>query len=233
MLTVCCVAVDGPVAGFTAEYVVRLERMVRKHLARPYRFVCFTDGTKGELPKPIETVHVQKPSMEIPVNTRGIWTKLQVFNPDHGLRGRVLFLDLDVLVVAPLDPIVDFPAGLALTADALVEERAHLNKDRYGRRLVRKFNSSVMVWNAGAHDHLFTEWTIADAHEFSTDQDYIGERAPNAQGMPLEWFPRLSRIGPPETWSSDFKVILTKKPKNHEAVFAYPWFDAMWGGKAA
>lgn len=230
-LTVCCVCVAGPVVGYSVEYVVRLERMVRKHLARPYRFLCFTDGTKGEMPRPIDTIRVAKSSDQIPEPVRGIWTKLQVFNPAHNFRGRMLFLDLDVLVVAPLDPIVDFPAGLALTEDAFVVERAHLNKDRYGRRLVRKFNSSVMVWNAGAHDHLFTEWTIADTLDYSTDQDYIGERAPNARPMPLAWFPRVSQVRPP--WPPDAKVALCKKPKNAEAVKMWPELIPWWGPEVA
>lgn len=226
-MTVCCVAVDGPVSGYTSEYVVRLERMVRAYLARAHRFVCFTDGTKGDLPNPIEMIRVETPSEDIPANGRGFWTKLQVFNPEHGLRGRVLFLDLDVLVVAPLDPIVDFPAGLALTEDVLAIERVLLDRDRYRRRIVRKFNSSVMVWNAGAHDHLFTEWTIADTHEYSTDQDYIAERAPRAGAMPYAWFPRISRVQPP--WPAEAKVVLCKKPKNAEAVKRWPELEPWWG----
>lgn len=238
MLTVCCVLVDGPVVGFNNAYVVRLERMVRRYLARDFRFVCFTDGTRGELPPPIETIRLKHlPPGRLPENGRGYWRKLELFNPKHGLEGRVLFLDLDVLVVATLDPIVDFPAALALTEDALVLERAHLNRDRYGRQLVRRFNSSVIVWDAGVADYLYTRCTPDDVARLSTDQDWIGEQAPEAVGMPLAWFPRLSHLvrdpqfaatGSP--FPADAKVLLTKKPKNHDALSRFPWFGRAWGG---
>jgi hypothetical protein len=237
-LTVCCVLVDGPVKGFSVDYVVRMHRMVRRYLSRPFRFVCLTDGTRGPLPAPIETIRIPSCGQDVPANGRGYWAKLQVFNRTNGLEGRVLYLDLDTMPVAPLDPIVDFPASLALTTDAFVVERAHLDTDRYGRKLVRRFNSSVMVWDASQHpgglnEQLFDTVEIADMLRLSTDQDWIGEQAEWAKGMPLEWFPRLSKIGPPETWRPEFKVILTKKPKNHDAVTRFPWFNEWWGGWAA
>lgn len=230
-LTVCCLLVDGPVKGYSVDYVVRMHRMVTRYLSRPFRFVCFTDGTRGTLPAPIETIFIPSCGEEIPANGRGYWAKLEVFNKAHGLTGRILYLDLDTMVVAPLDPIVDFPATLALTTDAFVEERKHIDTDRYGRKLVRRFNGSVMVWDASsATDQLFDTIELADILRLSTDQDWIGEQAYWAKGMPLEWFPRLSKIGPPSTWSPEFKVILTKKPKNHDAITRFPWFNEWWGG---
>jgi hypothetical protein len=34
-------------------------------------------------------------------------------------------------------------------------------------------------------------------------------------------------VRPP--WPKEAKVVLVKKPKNHEAVERWPWFEAMWG----
>lgn len=238
MLTVACVFVKGPYP-YTAEYVVRLERMVARHLRRPFHFVCLTDR-KSELPASIDTIHVASLSGVVPDNGAGYWNKLRLFDPRVGLTGRCLFLDLDTLVVAPLDPIVDYPGSIALTADAFVVERAHLNADRYGRRLVRRFNSSVIVWDGGTQSELWTRWTPAEAQRLSTDQDWIGEQSEEALGMPLEWFPRISHLVRDEGYAASggpvpdaAKVILVKKPKNHEAVGRWSWFDAQWGGVAA
>lgn len=225
MLTVACVFVRGPYP-YTADYVVRLERMVRRHLARPFHFVCLTDRA-SELPPDIDTIHIASLAGLVPDNGAGYWNKLRLFDPEVGLTGRVLYLDLDSLVVAPLDPIVDYPAPLALTADAFVVERAHLNTDRKGRRLVRRFNSSVMVWDGGTQSELWTRWSPAIAQQLSTDQDWIGEQSEAAIGMPLEWFPRISRVQPP--WPAEAKVVLVKKPKNHIAAEQWPWFEPMWG----
>lgn len=231
-LTVCCVWVKGAYP-YTAEYVVRLERMVRRFLPRPFRFVCLTDQPKA-LPKSMHVEVVETPGDPIPLPTRGIWTKLELFNPfrewnRHG--HRVLFLDLDVLAVASLDPIVDFPAQFALTEDELVDERAHDTTDRYGRKIVRKFNSSVMVWDGGTQNELFTRWSPKDALIYSTDQDFVAAWAPRAVGLPLNWFPRISRVQPP--WKPDVKVVLVKKPKCHIWAEKEPWFEREWGGWAA
>lgn len=230
-MTVCCVLAEGPVSGYSPEYVVRLERMVRRHLARPFRFVCLTDGTRGTVP--CETITIPRIDEEVPDATKGIWQKLQVFNRAHGFTGRMLYLDLDTLVVASLDPIVDCDAPFALTEDAMVEERRHITSDRYGRLLVRRFNSSVMVWDAGRSETagLYDAWSVDVALEYSTDQDWIGNNCPGALGLPLAWFPRISQARPP--WPAEAKVVLCKKPKPHHVPKDWGWFDAAWGGWTA
>lgn len=228
-LTVCCVLVDGPVKSYDADHVVRLEKMVLKYLDEPFRFVCLTDGSRGHLS--CETIQIASRGEDVPENGRGYWAKVELFNRANGLTGRCLFLDLDVLVVGPLGSIVRYPSDLALTADALVDERKHLDTDRYGRKLVRRFNSSVIVWDAGAHDYLFDRLTNADIHRLSTDQDWIGEQAKTAAAMPLHWFPRISRVQPP--FDGDARVVLVKKPKPADACRQWDWFEPMWGGWAA
>lgn len=220
-LTVCCVWVRGPVA-YTADYVVRLERMVRRNLSRPFRFVCLTDQPKA-LPSHIETIRID--GLSVPMNGAGYWCKVRLFDPRLELSGRVLFLDLDTLVVAPLDSIVDFPAAFALTDDSRPE--GHVERDRFSRKVVRKFNSSVMVWDAGLASQVFTAWSPAVAQRLSTDQDWIAEVVPEAQPMPKAWFPRISKVQPP--WPSEAKVVLVKKPKNHIACERWPWFEPLWG----
>jgi hypothetical protein len=227
VLTICCLLVKGPVP-YSAEYVTRLERGARKWLERPFRFVCFTDGTVP-LPPDIDTITIPPPSPAIPLNGRGYWSKLQVFNPAYGLAGRVLYLDLDTLVVGPLDDIVDFPAPLALAEDPFIESRADITTDRFGRTLVRRFNGSVMVWDAGTQNALWDKWSVIETFRLSTDQDWVGEQAPHARPLPLAWFPRLSQVQPP--WPADARVVLCKKPKNHEAAAQWPWFERAWSGE--
>lgn len=233
-LTVACVFVDGPYP-YTVDYVVRLYRMVRRFLARDFEFVCLTDQPEAVLNaashEPIGVIRIESLHGQVPANGVGYWNKLRLFDPQMAWRGRVLYIDLDSLIVAPLDSIVDFPAALALTEDAFVVERAHLNQDRYGRRLVRRFNSSVMVWDGGAHTDLWTSWTPRVAQALSTDQDWIGERAIGAQALPLAWFPRISRVQPP--WPAESKVVLVKKPKCHVWAEKERWFEQAWGGWAA
>ena len=237
MLTVCCVWVRGPVY-YTADYVVRLRRMVTRYLARPHRFVCFTDQPDA-LPD-IETVTIEGMRGVVPDNGAGYWAKVRVFHPVFAFPGwgwyragalggsRVLYIDLDSLIVSDLSPIVDFPAPFAITEDELVKERPRVDTDKYGRQILRAFNSSVMVWDAGFGQDIYTAWTPDVAQRLSTDQDWIAERYPNAAALPCAWFPRISRQQPP--WPDEAKVVLVKKPKPHEAVDRWPWFEPLWGG---
>jgi len=217
-LTVACVFVEGPYP-YTADYVVRLERMARRWISGPFRFVCLTD--RPALLPGIETVAIPRTLH----GGEGYWAKMRLFDPALGWTGRVLYLDLDVLLVAPLDPILECPAPFALTADPRYGAKAI---DRFGRKVIYKFNSSVMLWTAGEQVDLFTDLTPETVERLSTDQDWIAEKYPKAVGLPRAWFPRLSEaIAPP--WPSAAKVVLVKVPKNHIAATRWPWFASAWG----
>lgn len=226
MLTVACVCVTGPYP-YTPEYVIRLERMVRRFLQRPFRFVCFTDRPEAFS---VETIRIPA---HLPRCSRaiGYWNKLQLFNPAHGLSGRVLFLDLDVLVVGDLAPIADYPADVALAADELALERPVRDRNAVGLTILRKFNASAMAFWPASASVLWTDWTPEVTKRLQSDQDWYAERLPEAAAMPVSWFPRLSRVQPP--WPSESKVVLVKKPKNHHAAAQWPWFNEAWGGWAA
>lgn len=217
-LTVTCLFVQGEYP-YTAEYVERLHAMVTRWCDRPFRFVCLTDQP-WLFSAPIETVAIAKLAGFAP------WSKLELFNPERRWTGRVLYLDLDSLIVAPLAPIIDYPATFAITADPPVA--GHRTIDSFGRIIVRRFNSSVMVWDGGTHTQLYTSWVPAVAKRLSGDQDYIGERIPDAATLPRAWFPRISEVQQPP-WPSEAKVVLVKQPKNDIAAMKWPWFAPLWG----
>lgn len=226
MVTVLCVFVRGEYP-YTAEYVRRLGVMVRRWIDRPFRFVCLTDqpfmGRIFSEPgiTSVETIEITPLSAN-----GGCWSKLEIFNPARQWSGRMLYLDLDSLLVASLAPILDFPAPFAITVDELLTENRK-TVDRFGRAIVRRFNSSVMVWDAGEAERLYTDWRPAVSGRLSGDQDWIGEQMPDAAGMPAAWFPRISRVQPP--WPREAKVVLVKNPKNHVAAERWPWFASQWG----
>lgn len=214
-LTVACVWVQGNVP-FTAEYVTRLEGMCRRWIARDFRFVCLTDRPDAVL---CESIRVKSPKQMC-----GWWSKVELFAPNL-FTGRVLYLDLDTLIVAPLDPVIDFPAPFALAPHAGTFE------GKNGLTVVKRFNSSVMVWDAGITTHLYEDWNPLVAMRLWGDQDWIGEQRPGAATMPALWFPRISELGDAGP-SLSAKVVLCKKPKNLEAVKRYPWVRRAWGAAA-
>jgi hypothetical protein len=219
-VTVACVFVRGEYP-YTVEYVTRLRAMVERWIDRPFRFACLTDQPE-QLPPSVEPIVIEK------LPGFAYWSKLELFNPARQWKGRVLYLDLDSLIVSYLDRIVDMKAAFALIDDGPNVGRKQRPRDAFGRLIVRRFNSSCMVWDGGTQTHLYTDWTPADGERLSGDQDYLGEKAQDATAMPAAWFPRISQVGPPP-WPWLVKVILAKKPKNHEALRQYPWVAPLWG----
>jgi hypothetical protein len=218
MISVVCVWVRGNV-DYSAEYVVKLRNMVGRHLEKPFAFVCLTDRPE-ELPHDIDA----RPITPYP-QAAGWWNKIKLFAPGIFAEGeRVLYLDLDIVIVGALWPIVNFPAPFALCPPGG-------NFTPTGYRIVRRFNSSVMVWNGGEQTDLFTDFPGPEADggqglPLWGDQDWIGLRKPFAATMPAAWFPRVR-----ECWHGSgeaARVVLCKKPKNAAAAAALPWVAKAW-----
>lgn len=218
-LTVACVYVHGEYP-YTVDYVARLKGMAARWLSRPFRFVCLTDQPWA-MPAGIESIPIAKLPGFAP------WSKLELFNPVRQWAGRVLYLDLDTLVVSPLAPLVDIKAPFVITDDPPSQAKPR-TRDSFGRAIVRRFNSSVMVWDGGTQTDLYTKWTPDVAARLSGDQDWIGEQKPDAVTWPRSWFPRLSELRG-QAPTDPAKVVLVKVPKNHIAAEQEPWFAPLWG----
>ncbi len=217
-LTVASVFVHGEYP-YTAEYVDRLYRMVRRWIDRPFQAVCLTDQPAA-MPDGVEPLVVEKFPGFAP------WTKLELFNPCRAWPGRVLYLDLDTIIVAPLSTLIDTPFSFCITADP--PKTGLKARDAFKRDIVRLFNSSVMVWDGGTNTDLYTDWTPDVVERLSGDQDWIGERKPMAPTWPRNWFPRMSELqGSPPT--DPAKVVLCKVPKNRLAADLWPWVREAWG----
>lgn len=82
------------------EYVNRLFNMVSRNTTLPFAFICFTDDSRGLLPQ-IDARPL--PQMDLPPDKERGWRKLSLFRKDVGLSGRILFLDLDTVIVDNID----------------------------------------------------------------------------------------------------------------------------------
>lgn len=217
MITVVCVWVRANVF-YPVEYVSCLRAMVARHLTRPHTFVCLTDHPES-VPNGVQSVRISHDA-----SLFGWWAKIELFRPGR-FSGRVLYLDLDTLLVDALDEIVYYPASFAMVPPA----GAFVPKN--GLRTVEFGNSSVMAWDAGAADVVYLDWTPPVAARLWGDQDWIGEKVTQgtllAQTMPASWFPRLSQLNGRRPLVPA-KVVLVKKPKNEAAAALYPWFDQIW-----
>lgn len=148
---------------YGADYVEKLRNMVSRHLTVPYEFYCLTDDQH-----PIDGVKsIIRPNQGY---VRGWWHKVHMFDPSLGLKGRILYFDLDVIIH---DNINKLAIG-------------HQNKFMGIRDFNRKFNSdwnmlnsSVLSWPAGLHTDIFTVFQTdpKKAQRMHGDQDWIWQTA--------------------------------------------------------
>jgi hypothetical protein len=188
-LTIACVLRSGGL--YTADWVAGLQANVAR-FAPPHRFVCLSD-----LPVPCRRI-------PLVTGLRGWWSKIELFRP--GLfTGRVLYLDLDVLVTGDLS---------ALCRSA-------------GFFLAWGWNSSVICWDA-PDTEVFDRFTVDQVDRLQGDQNWIVQCKPDVEPFPdrLIFSYRMHHLreqGMPE----NARVIACHgRPKPHE--IADEWFRPRW-----
>jgi hypothetical protein len=120
---------------YTARHVNILRRMLARHLAAPHELVCVTDDAAGIDP----AVRI----VALPPAVAGFgpyYPKLYAFHPDAAtLFGpRIVLIDLDCVIVRPLDALLDRPEPF------VAWETARPTPDRLAR-----FNTSLVLMDGG------------------------------------------------------------------------------------
>lgn len=157
MLTVCCVKWGKK---YPVEYVTKLEAMVKRNLSVAHEFVCFTDDPGS----------VKCKARKLPPGLDGWWNKIYLFK--RGLfEGRVLFLDLDVVITGSLDELVSVQSRFCTISDW------HLPG----------YNSSVFVMDKDSHPEIWDDFDKTVMDVFNGDQDWITEKIRNAAVFPSQW----------------------------------------------
>ena len=183
---------------YGARDVNNLARGVRRHLARPHRFVCFTDDAAG-LDPDIEARPL--PQLDLPPGSGDTrWRKLALFNPDLGLDGTALFLDLDLVVTGPLDDFFDVPGEVVILRDddlfrAKPLRRVNPARDRF---LHMVGNTSVFRFRVGAHPEVVATYVADPAAaqaRYEHEQQMVSDIL-NAQRKLRYW---------PQGWCVSFK----------------------------
>lgn len=132
MLNVVCVQ-TGNYLGRGVEYVENLRRGVSANLTVPHRFVVVTDDDPANYPG----------ARAVPSRHGGWWEKLRLFEP--GLfTDRVMFLDLDTVVLKNIDHIAAYDGPFATLEDFW----------RPGRGL----GPAVMLFDPAYAGTLYEEW---------------------------------------------------------------------------
>jgi hypothetical protein len=129
-LIVACVRTG---TKYSIDYVVKLRNMVNRHLHQPYRMVCLTDQ-----PDRCGGVHFIDISA---IGLNGWWAKMLLFEPQWRGLAKVIYLDLDTVLIRDIGALAAVPGELAICENFT---RLLTNPD-----YPCKYNSSVMVIGGG------------------------------------------------------------------------------------
>lgn len=160
----CACVIHGDKYGL--EYVDKLYSMLRRHLSTDLALHVWTEASRDIPPHYVKHALTEWPGVRGP--RKSWWYKLQMFDPAHGLSDRILYFDLDVVIVNNIDWIL------------------HLGRDKFWavkdfRYLWRsdrqQINSSVMLWNAADWHSIWQDFQARDLAEtvkrFPGDQDFL------------------------------------------------------------
>lgn len=144
-------------------YLDRLKSALDRNLKREFRFAVF---------------HPQEED-EYLTKIKGCFARLRMFDPEwqarHGIFGRLVCLDLDVVITGELDPVFD------RSEDFVILQGANSTNPC-------PYNGSMMMLRAGAHPEVWRDFSIEEANtktdvfDFSDDQGWLAYKVPNAAG---------------------------------------------------
>jgi alpha-N-acetylglucosamine transferase len=215
MLTVACVYWKGEWRGqescYDASWVEKLQHMVDKNLSIPHKFVCFSN--------------TDVPCERIPLyhNWPGWWSKIELFRPKM-FEDRVLYLDLDTLLLTNLDCFVNYPSSFAILK---AKPRPKVYLYRKEGIEIKRYNSSVMVFDSTVGHDIYLTFNKDIRLKYRSDQDWIGRLYPKLDTFPREWVQKLGDCDKGQP-TPEMKIMLCMPKKNNEAAEEYRWIKKLW-----
>ncbi len=177
---------------FPPDYVNVLYNACRRAISGNFRFVCLTDDAQG-FAEGIEALSI--PDIGLSADqwyTKGVWPKLALYVADlHGLKGRCLFIDLDMVVLRGLDEMFDFGHGFVSTDMG----EGWRPGGREGAK--KEPGTCVFAFNIGEETQIL-EAFLADKsaalQNFQNEQDFAGAHAQTMAYWPDGWVLSFKRF---------------------------------------
>lgn len=159
---------------YGVEYVNKLYSMCKRNSSVPFTFSCITEDANNLDPA---INHIPLPSYDI----AGWWFKPWVFSKDFPVKGTILFLDLDLVIINNIDYLWNYnPDQFCIIRD--------FNRHRIPNW--NKFNSSVFRFNSSDY-HFIWDNLVSDLTQikkFHGDQDWIHSQLKRGFSFwPEEW----------------------------------------------
>lgn len=219
MIVACVRAGDK----YPVEYVTRLRDMVAKHLPLAHHFVCLTDRPNDLNRFLVSSLDISK------FGLYSWWAKMALFTVDWRRQQRVLYFDLDTVIVGDLSPLARLDIEFGICAN-FTRAAGHLHWPC-------SFGSCAMIIGPSLDGTLFENFwkdrqTIIERAGKYGDQKAIEDLAPDATLLqpllPKDFFLGYRDLpswpdAPPKDCSV---VVFAGKSKPHNS--SNKWVKAAW-----
>ena len=159
---------------YPISYVEKLRNMIERHTTVPYRLYCLTDD-----PIPIEGVTlIVQPNAGY---AKGWWHKVHMFDASLPINGRILYMDLDVVICDNIDKLLNLHGNVFMGIRDF---------NRRFHRQWRYLNSSVMSWVHGSQAYIYIKFkqNPQAAMRLHGDQDWTWKCAKTViKFWPEQW----------------------------------------------
>lgn len=207
---------------YPASFTNILYASVKRHLHRPFRFVCFTDDptglTEGIDAQPFPPIPDER-LLQYANHWPNIFIKLCLFQKGlANLQGPTLFFDVDIVIQEDIDCFFDYMPGKNCIIHNWVEFRK-----RIFRKRPKIGNSSCFRFEAGPQSHYIYETFLKEIDQaidrrlYPTEQAFMTHAMKEVYWWPEDWVRSFKR-----TCVKTFPLNLwftPKKPKTKILVF--------------
>lgn len=157
-----------------------LFRACREYTSGPLRFVCLTDDADG-LTEGVEAWQIPDIGLSLEEWSRpGVWPKLSLFSPALISLGRVLFIDLDMMIVGDLSPFFE-PTQGAIFQNMGDSWRPTPKSE------ARETGSCIFSYEPGAEQKVLEVFLADKANammRWRNEQDFVGAHVSKADYWP-------------------------------------------------
>ena len=155
MIAVFCVLKSG--GDYNLDYVMKLRNMIKRNSTVPYDFICLTD---------LEIDPRVCKSIPLVREWAGWWSKIELFRPGLTDKQKIIYFDLDTLIVKNIDDILSY-------AHSMTALRPWNRKNRQAGLSA----SGMMAWrNDASNSFLFDQFKLENISNYrGGDQEYISK----------------------------------------------------------
>ncbi len=169
---------------YGSDYVNVLYNACRKYISGPFRFVCLTDDASGFIDG-IESFPIPEFGLEHRHWYDGAWPKLGVFSADlYGLKGRALFIDLDMILCGSMDAFFTQGTGIVTIDEGVWNDGTPSTM------------TSIFAFDLGQHAEILEKF-CADRDgmvaRYKIEQAYLHHEGGQIGYWPADWLVSFKR----------------------------------------